>query len=333
VISTSAGQQVAGPIQQVEVEITTLPNAGTRELIYWGGPGQPISYNSLLQVGDRVILTRLPSEPATEPHQIVGVVRAPVLAWVGAALAAILFAFARWKGLAALAGLTLSAAAFFAVVIPSIQSGSDPLVAALVASLIVLVVSVYVVHGFNLKSSVALGGAVGGLAIVAAVAFIALSFARIGGTSGEGADLAQLPSLRGRIDLPHLALAGMILGGLGALVDMTIGQSSATFELAAVDPTLRGRRLYRRALNVGTDHIGALVNTLGFAYFAGALPLLVLLSARGDALAIAINDEGIVAALLAIAVACIGLVAAVPLTSAIAVWALSRVEGARPRGP
>jgi uncharacterized membrane protein len=215
------------------------------------------------------------------------------------------------------------------LVIPSIQSGSDPLVSAIVASVIVLGVSVYAVPGVNLKSSVALAGAVGGLGIVAAAAFIALSLARIGGTSGEGADLAQLPSLRGRIDLPHLALAGMILGGLGALVDMTIGQSSATFELAAVDPTLRGRRLYRRALNVGIDHIGALVNTLGFAYIAGALPLLVLLSARGDALAIAINDEGIVSALLALSVASIGVVAAVPLTTAIAVWALSRRAAAR----
>jgi len=328
VISTSTGQQVSGPIQQVEVEILTLPNTGTRELIYWGGPGQPISYNSLLRVGDHVILTRLPSEPATEPHQIVGIVRAPVLAWVVTALALVLFAFARWKGLAALAGLALSAAAFFVIVIPSIQSGSDPLFASLIASVFVLAVSVYVVHGFNLKSSVALAGAIAGLVVVAVVALVALSFARIGGTSGEGADIAQLPSLRGRVDLPHLALAGMILGGLGALVDMTVGQSSATFELAAVDRSLRGRQLYRRALNVGTDHIGALVNTLGFAYFAGALPLLVLLSARGDALAIALNDEGIITALLAMAVACIGLVAAVPLTSAIAVWALSRRESA-----
>jgi len=322
VISTTSGP--VSPLQQVEVEIVTPPNTGTRELVYWGGTGQPISSGSLLREGDHVILTRLPSQPASEPHEIVGVVRVPVLAIAIAMLATVVFGVARWKGIASIVGLALSAIAFFAIVLPAIVRGDDPLAATLIASVIVLAVSVYVVHGWNLKSTVALAGAIGGLVIVVVSAFALSSLARIGGTSGIGADLAQLSALRGRIDLTHLALAGMILGGLGALVDMTIGQASATFELAAVDPTLRGWPLYRRALNVGTDHVGALVNTLGFAYFAGALPLLVLLAARGDALAIALNDEGIVAALLATAVACIGLVAAVPLTSALAVWQLGR---------
>jgi uncharacterized membrane protein len=326
VVSTSSGQQVAGPLQQVEVQIITPPSTGARELLYWGGAGQPQSRGSLLREGDHVILTRLPSQPASDPHQIVSVVRTPVVAWLLVALAVGVFAAARWKGLAALAGLALSGAVFFAVVIRSILRGDDPLPATLVASLLILIVTVYAVHGRNKKSSVALAGAVGSLAVVVVAAVAVSTLARIGGTAGFGADIAQLPALRGRIDLTDLALAGMILGGLGALVDMAVGQSSATFELAAVDPTLRGRRLYRRALNVGTDHIGALVNTLGFAYFAGALPLLVLLAARGDALAIAANDEGIVTALLAIAVACLGLVAAVPLTSGIAVVVLQRSE-------
>jgi uncharacterized membrane protein len=331
VVSTSTGQQVAGPIQQVEVQIITPPNTGAHELLYWGGAGQPQSRGSLLREGDHVILTRLPSQPASDPHQIVGIVRTPVLVWIFALLGVAVFAAARWKGLASLAGLALSAAVFFAVVIPSIVRGDDPLPATLIASVLVLIVTVYAVHGRNRKSSVALAGAMGSLAVVVIAAVATSSFARIGGTVGAGAEIAQLPALRGRIDLTNLALAGMILGGLGALIDMAVGQSSATFELAAVDPALRGRRLYWRALNVGTDHIGALVNTLGFAYFAGALPLLVLLAARGDALAIALNDEGIVSALLAIAVACLGLTAAVPLTSGIAVLVLRRTEAAHAR--
>jgi uncharacterized membrane protein len=322
VISTTMGP--VGPIQQVEVELLTPPNGGTRETLYFGGPGQPISYASILREGDHVILTRLPSQPASDPHQIVEVVRTPALALAAALVAMAVFAVARWRGLASLAGLSLSAAAFFAFVIPAVQRGDDPLAATLAASLLVLLVSVYLVHGRTRKSTVALAGAIGGLSVVVVAAVALSGLARLGGTEGYGADLAQLPSIRGRIDLAHLALAGMILGGLGALVDMTVGQSSATFELAAADTQLRGAALYRRALNVGTDHVGALVNTLGFAYFAGALPLLVLLAARGDAVSIALSDEGMVTALIAAAVACLGLVAAVPLTSAIAVWTLDR---------
>ncbi len=98
--------------------------------------------------------------------------------------------------------------------------------------------------------------------------------------------------------------------------------------------------LYRRALNVGVDHIGALINTLGFAYFAGALPLIVVLAAKGNAVSLALNDEGIVFVLLSTAVASVGLIACVPLTTAIAVgtmgWSpapLRRAASGRPARP
>src|SRR5207245_4648237 len=81
----------------------------------------------------------------------------------------------------------------------------------------------------------------------------------------------------GKIDMPRLVLAGVVVGSLGALVDMAVGQASTVWELSATSE-LRGRRLYLSALNVGRDHIGSLVNTLALAYFGGALPLIVLVS-------------------------------------------------------
>jgi uncharacterized membrane protein len=130
----------------------------------------------------------------------------------------------------------------------------------------------------------------------------------------------------GRIDMPRLALAAVMVGSLGAIVDMSVGQSSAVSELAAVDETLRGRRLYASALNVGRDHIGSLVNTLALAYFGGALPLVLLISLGYQPLSVAVNSEEILASVIAIIAASLGLVVCVPITTVIAVM----LAGPRP---
>ena len=128
----------------------------------------------------------------------------------------------------------------------------------------------------------------------------------------------------GTIDLHRLVLAGIVVGSLGALVDMGIGQASASFELAAAHDEMRGRRLYASALNVGRDHIGSLVNTLALAYFGGSMPLIVLLSLGNVPLALSVNSETIVISILSVLVASIGLVLCVPITTAVAVALVGR---------
>src|SRR5436190_1898521 len=140
--------------------------------------------------------------------------------------------------------------------------------------------------------------------------------------SGEAVFLAV--GSAGRIDLHRLVVAGIVVGSLGALVDMGIGQASATFELAAAHDEMRGRRLYGSALNVGRDHIGSLVNTLALAYFGGAMPLIVLLSLGNLPLSLTANSETIVGSIIAVLVASVGLVLCVPITTAIAVLLADR---------
>ena len=124
----------------------------------------------------------------------------------------------------------------------------------------------------------------------------------------------------GRIDMPRLVLAGVIVGSLGALVDMCVGQASATMELASLEADLSPAQLYRSALNVGHDHIGSLVNTLALAYFGGALPLVLLLSLGFQPISVALNSEEIIGSIFTVLAASIGLVLCVPITTAIAVY-------------
>src|SRR5205814_7111483 len=119
---------------------------------------------------------------------------------------------------------------------------------------------------FGRKSVAALIGTLAGLIAVGGLGALALSAARMSGFATEESIFLSVAT-DGRIDIARLALAGVIVGSLGALVDMSVGQASTTFELAATDPELRGRPLYVSALRVGRDHIGSLINTLALAYF------------------------------------------------------------------
>jgi uncharacterized membrane protein len=310
----SQGTRVAGqpglpgqPFQTVEIELDGSLYRGDHVTLEWGGR-VALNSNGLLHAGDRVLVSQSRGDNDTRQYAIEDVVRLPALLPFVVVLVVALVAVARWKGIASLAGLAGSIAVFLLAIVPAVQRGDDPLVATLAGALAVLVVAVFVVHGFNRKS----------IAALVVLAALALTAAHMTGYGSEEAVFLAVGSA-GRIDLHRLVLAGIVVGSLGALVDMGVGQASATFELAAAHEEMRGPRLYASALNVGRDHIGSLVNTLALAYFGGAMPLIVLLSLGNLPLTLSANGETIVGSMIAVLVASIGLVLCVPITTAVAV--------------
>jgi uncharacterized membrane protein len=313
---TIPGAERGQLFQRLEVQLDSSLFRSEKVTLEWGGR-RALNASGLLREGDRVLLA-LSREGTQRTYTIAEVVRFPALLPFAALLVIALLGIARLAGLAALGGLAASIAVFLLAIVPSIQRGDDPLFATVVGSIAVLAASVFVVHGFGRKSVAALGGTVAGLVIVGGLGAMALAAARMSGFSGEETIFVSVAT-DGRLDVARLALAGVIVGSLGALVDMSVGQSSATFELASVDPELRGRDLYLSALRVGRDHIGSLINTLALAYFGGALPLVVLLSLGFQPLSVALNSEEMIESILAVVVASTGLVLCVPVTTAVAV--------------
>lgn len=309
------GSGMPQPFQRLRVQLDESLYRGEVVELQWGGR-RALDTNGFLRPGDRVLLA-VTRDAGTRTYTILEVVRLPALVPVAALLVVALLVVARLKGLAALAGLATSVAVFLLAIVPALQRGDDPLVATLVGSLGVIAVSIFVVHGFDRKSLAALCGTMAGLGVVTAVGAFALATARMTGLGTED-QIFLAVGTDGRIDMPRLALAAVMVGSLGAIVDMSISQASAAAELAAVDATLRGRRLYASALNVGRDHVGSLVNTLALAYFGGALPLVLLLSLGYQPLAVSLNSEAIIESLIAIMAASLGLVLCVPITTAIA---------------
>ena len=324
---TPVGSGMPQPFQVLHVQLDDTLYRGEVVELQWGGR-RALDENGFLQPGDRVLLsvTRSGTDRA---YAILEIVRLPALVPVAAVLAIVLLVVARIKGLAALAGLAASVAVFLLAIVPALQRGDDPLIATLIGSLGVIAVSVFVVHGPNRKSLAALCGTMAGLGVVTAVGALALAAGRVTGLGTENQVFLAVGT-DGRIDMARLALAAVMVGSLGAIVDMSVGQASATAELAATNAALRGRRLYESAMSVGRDHVGSLVNTLALAYFGGALPFVLLISLGYQPLSISVNSEEIVEPLIAILAASIGLVLCVPITTAIAVMfaGVSRQEPA-----
>ena len=322
------GDRGGAKYERLEVQLDGSLYRGDVVELEWGGR-RALNENGFLSPGDRVVLN-LTRDGNTRTYTIAEVVRLPSLWPLGVALVIALLAVGRWKGLASLAGLTASIGVFLIAVIPAVRSGDDPLLATLLGSIGVLTAAVFVVHGLNLKSVAALLGTLGALALVVGLAAAAVTVARITGLGTEEA-IFVFVGTGGKVDMPRLVLAGVVVGSLGALVDMAVGQASTVFELAAASD-LRGRALYSSALNVGRDHIGSLVNTLALAYFGGALPLIVLISLGYQPLSVAINSEEIVESIMAVLIASIGLVLCVPLTTVIAATLVARAKRVTPSG-
>jgi uncharacterized membrane protein len=146
------------------------------------------------------------------------------------------------------------------------------------------------------------------------------------GISSE--ETTYLRAVAGTISLQGLLLAGMIIGALGVLDDLTVSQASTVMALRRANPVLGTGKLIRGALDVGHDHIAATVNTLVLAYAGASLPVLLIFSIGGTSFRDAVNTEAVAAQVVAMIVGSIGLIAAVPITTALAALVAERLPEA-----
>lgn len=221
--------------------------------------------------------------------------------------------------------LALLASFFFigALLLPGILEGYSPILVSMGVASLIVVIGSYVTHGVSRTTSAAVLGMIATIGITGALAYFSLLLMQLTGFSSEEAISLNF-NTKGTIDFAGLLLGGILIGLLGVLYDSAIGQAVAVEELLAVGGSASRGEILRRALRIGREHIGALVNTLAIAYTGASLPLLLLLyNARSHAL-LTLNSELIATELVRIMVGSIGVVLAVPVTTLIALYLLDR---------
>ena len=234
--------------------------------------------------------------------------------------AAAVVALGRWRGVGALAGLAISMLILAVFLLPSILHGHSPIAAAIVASALIAFIALYLAHGVTTATSVALLGTFASLLVTVVVSWAFAGVARFTGLTDDSAFYLQ--ALGGQIDVRGIVLAGFVIGALGVLDDVTVTQVSAVFELHNAQPGLGSKELYRAAVRIGRDHISSTVNTLFLAYAGAALPLLLLFTQAQQGLSVVASQEVVATEIVRSLAGSIGLVAAVPMTTSLAVAVL-----------
>jgi uncharacterized membrane protein len=286
-----------------------------------------VARNTLGETGEEVPL----GDASRQPVAFVDFERSSPLLVLALAFVALVVVLGRWHGVRALVGLGLSLALVVEFLAPAILEGRPLVLTALVGALAVMVVTIVLSHGAGLKSLAAMLGTAGALLITTVLAVIAVRGADVTGLASEEARLL-LAGIKGQISLQGLVVAGMVIGALGVLDDVTVSQASTVLALRRANPALGFRRLLGEALAVGRDHLGATVNTLVLAYAGAALPVLLIFNTEGTPFGEAVNREPVAEQIVAMLVGSIGLIAAVPLTTAIAALLASRLPPAAVRG-
>ena len=226
------------------------------------------------------------------------------------------------KGFYSLIGLLFSFSVIFAFMVPQILNGAEPISIGVGSAALILVPALYLSYGLNKKSIAAFLGIIIALLFVGVASnyFIgALEFTGLGEIS-MFLDMETSNS----INLIGLIIAGIIIAAVGVLDDVAAIQSSVVFSLASANPNLRGLKLFREAMHVGRDHISAVVNTLVLAYTGASLPLILLLSLRGMPVDYFVSIEMVAEEIARTLISSSGLLLAVPLTTVIAVFMVSR---------
>jgi len=272
-----------------------------------------------LKVGDSIYVNRLVSISGVEYFTFKDADRRFAMISLALFFIGILLIFSRFQGFRAVLSLCLSILILFYVLVPLLLNGYSPVLMSILVAGPMLATALFLTHGIRARSIIAFLGTFGAVIITGTIATIWVGLAQFTGLSSDAAIYLNF-STKGAIDFGGLLLGSIIIGILGVLDDVAITQASVVSELKFTNPVLTPKELYYKAIRVGRDHVGSLVNTLSFAYIGVSLPLVLLLVKAESSLILSLNQEVVAVEIIRIFIGSIGLILAVPLTTAIAVW-------------
>lgn len=270
-----------------------------------------------LEPGDRLTLIRTPAtEQTPEVISYFGIERDRPLLILLLVFVAVVLVVARLRGFLALVSLGFAGLVLGYFILPGLLTGESPVLVAVVGSTAIMYVVLYATHGLSIRTSAALAGTLGGLAITAAVGLYAIGATKLTGVTDEGSRV--LTTVTPDIGFSQLLLAAVVIAGLGVLNDVTITQSSAVWELRAAAPAMSRLTLFASAMRIGRDHIASTIYTIVFAYAGTALTVLMVIQLFDRPILDLIATEEISEEIVRSLVSSIGLVLAVPITTLIA---------------
>ncbi|GAA0351827.1 YibE/F family protein [Streptomyces blastmyceticus] len=305
-----------GPCEKSEIEVTSGPDKGRTftELVQ---PNASRHYS----VGQEVVLAYAPKAPKNLQYAVSDVDRTLPMALLAGLFALAVVVVGRLRGVFALVALVISFGVLTLFILPAILHGSDPLLVAVIGGSAIMLIALYMCHGLNARTSVAVVGTLTSLMLIGLLGALFTQWAHLTGDTDDQTGLVH--GLYPGIEIRGLLLAGIIIGSLGVLDDVTVTQTSAVWELKEANPEASWRKLYGAGMRIGRDHIASVVNTLVMAYAGASLPLMLLFSIADSGIERVATSEIVAEEIVRTLVGSIGLVASVPVTTALAALVVS----------
>lgn len=306
--------------QNLELGILTGPFKGQTE-IYTGISGIDVVSSNVYKVNDKVLVSYNRDETGQYAFYVTDYVRTNSLFWLTLFFVAIVLLIGGKKGILALMSLILSFFMIIKILVPLVFAGYDPLVVGIGISFLILFALIYLTEGWNKKSHISVLSIAISLAVTACLALAFGYWSRLSGSSNEEV-VFLIDAIKVPINFHNLLLAAIIIGTLGVLDDVVVGQVEAVEQIREANSSLKDANVFKMAMNIGRAHLGAIINTLFLAYVSAALPLVLLFSVHQEpflTVSQIINNEDIATEIVRTLVGVISLCLSAPIATFLAV--------------
>ncbi|MCL6590038.1 MAG: YibE/F family protein [Firmicutes bacterium] len=295
-------------------------------------------FNIKIAPKDRVSLVLTVKDGRIQEAYIVDLIRENQVYLLLILFIVLLLACGWRKGAKALCGLILTLVLIWGVLLPGFLRGYHPILLTVAVATISAAITILVIGGITLKSWIAVLGTLGGVSVSGGLALLAGKAAHLTGFGTEEAAMLLYIPQKIQLDMQGLLFAGIIIGALGAAMDVSISMAAAMEEVKRVCPSLNPRQLIRSGMNVGRDIMGAQASTLILAYTGSSVQLILIFMAYNDSLLKIINLDVVASEIIRALSGSIGMIMVIPITAIIAGFLLGKKnnnwrESKKPKEP
>lgn len=294
-----------------------------KEIEHLGISEIDVASANIYKVGDKVMVSEVKNIDGATDYYIVDLVRSGYLFWLALIFAVVIIIIGKKKGVKSLISLVISFFVIIKFIVPKIISGSSPLVVGVLGALIILAIIIYLTEGWNRKSHIAVVSVFLSLVATFILSWIFTHLTRLTGLAQEEATFL-LGANNGTVDFRGLLLTGILIGTVGVLDDVIVGQVESVRQIRKANPNLTSTQVYKSAYEVGNTHLGAIVNTLFLTYAGVSLPLLLLFYLNPTGLVSfsqVVNNEMIATEIVRTLVGSIGVALSMPISTFLAtIW-------------
>ncbi len=318
-------EALQGKIVEQEVKVRLLDGSDKGKVLtaintLSGSPG----FDLHLSPGDKVVIyiaeyTDANADESVNTIYVSDRVRSPALVWIICVFAGLLLIIGRLQGAKALFGLGVTVLGIYKVLLPGLMAGKSPLPLTVLVLIAVTLITMICIAGFSRKALAATLGTLGGLIVAGWLAYTFGDLAQLSGLATEEERMLMYVE-NINFDMRGLLFAGILIGAVGAIMDVTMSVASAISEIKRVNPDMKTTELIAAGMNVGRDIMGTMANTLILAYTGGALPFMLLFMVYEMEPLRIVNWELIVTEIIRALVGSIALIISVPITAVIAGW-------------